>query len=290
MCRQTELLRAEQFSVPMATTGNPQGSGPDNRSAPELLQFLADLRRVTIMRDETFPANASVKCARLSSAETFKGVNFSVGPLPGRFSEETQVSSGSCDRYVLWIDGVGAWQMCVGRRFLIGGPTLEGQAADICLMANLSRRHATLERNGEDWFIHPHQSTVLSGRTLSAAAAMKSGDSICLAEKVRLGFRIPSVLSGTAVIDFESHHRPVHTVNGIILMTDTVILGPRRDHHICCSDWPEMLVIYRHDGVLKCRSKASFQVNGMRIRDAAVLSDGAVVSGDDFRFRIERTA
>jgi len=192
------------------------------------------------------------------------------------------------DRYMLWIDGVGAWQLCVGSQFLIGGPTLEDKAADICLMANLSRRHASLLRNGEDWFIHPHNSTVVSGRAVTGPTLLRTGDEICLAERVRLGFRIPSVLAGSALIDFESPHRPAHSVNGIILMTDSILLGPRRDHHVCCPDWPEVVVMYHQDGVLRCRSKASLSVNGVRVRDSAVLSDGAIVSGDDFRFRIEK--
>lgn len=194
----------------------------------------------------------------------------------------------STDRYMLWIDGVGAWQLCVGSQFLIGGPTREGASADICLMANLSRRHAAVLRNGEDWFIHPHSSTVVSGRAVSGPTLLRTGDEICLAERVRLGFRVPSVLTGSALMDFESHHRPVHSVNGIILMTDSILLGPRKDHHVCCPEWAEFVVIYHQDGVLRCRSKASLSVNGIRVRDSAVLSDGAIVSGDDFRFRIEK--
>lgn len=206
----------------------------------------------------------------------------------GNLNRETNVASSSCDRYMLWIDGVGAWQLCVGSEFLIGGPTLEHSSGDICLMANLSRRHATLHRIGEDWFIHPHQSTVVSGRSVTGPTLLRTGDALCLAERVRLGFRIPSVLSGSAMIDFESHHRPVHSVNGIILMTDSVLLGPRKDYHICCPDWPELIVIYRQDGQLRCRSKAGLKVNEVRVRDSALLNDGSIVSGEDFRFRVEK--
>lgn len=192
------------------------------------------------------------------------------------------------ERYMLWIDGVGAWQLCVGTQFLIGGPTQEESSADICLMANLSRRHASLMRNGEDWFIHPQQSTVVSGRAVTGPTLLRTGDEICLAERVRLGFRIPSVLAGSALIDFESHHRPAQSVNGIILMTDSILLGPRKDHHVCCLDWPDMVVIYSQDGKLRCRSKLALHVNATRVRDSAVLTDGAIVTGDDFRFRIEK--
>ncbi len=208
--------------------------------------------------------------------------------VPQESIRDLAVADMSCDRYMLWIDGVGAWQLCVGQQFLIGGPTADHPAADICLMANLSRKHATLQRNSENWFIHPHQSTVVSGRSVTGPTLLRTGDAICLAEKVRLGFRIPSVLSGSAVIDFESHHRPPQTVNGIILMTDSVLLGPRKDHHVCCSDWPELVVIYRQDGQLRCRSKAALTINADRVRDSGVLTDGAIVSGDEFRFRLEK--
>ncbi|MCA9036289.1 MAG: hypothetical protein KDA91_14235 [Planctomycetaceae bacterium] len=208
--------------------------------------------------------------------------------LPTSTLKADPVWQSECERYVLWIDGVGAWQLCMGGQFLIGGPTLEHQAADICLLANLSRQHATLKRIREDWFIQPHAATVVSGRTITDQTLLKTGDQIKLAERVRLGFRIPSILSGSAVIDFESSHRPTQSVNGIILMTDTCLLGPRRDHHVCCPDWGDLVVLFRQDGQLRCRSKLPLKVNDVQIRDSAPLQDGAIVSCEDLRFRIEK--
>lgn len=202
--------------------------------------------------------------------------------------KDNPVWQSQCERYMLWIDGVGAWQLCVGQSFLIGGPTLEHQSADICLMANISRKHATLTRYSENWFIQPHQSTVVSGRTIADRALLKTGDEIRLAERVRLGFRIPNVLSSSALIDFESPHRPAQSVNGIILMTDTCLLGPRRDHHVHCPEWTDLVVLFVQNGQLRCRSRIALKVNEDRIRDSAELKDGAIVTGDDLRFRVER--
>ena len=209
--------------------------------------------------------------------------------IPLTSGRQEPVWQSRCEKYLLWIDGVGAWQLCAGSQFLIGGPTLEHPSADICLMANLSRQHATLERIGEDWFIQPHAATVVSGRSVSSRTLLKTGDEIKLAERVRLGFRTPSILSGSAILDFESSHRPSQSVNGIILMTDNCLLGPRRDHHVCCADWPDLVVLFRQDGQLRCRSKLPLRVNDHLVRDYAVLQDGAIVSsGEDLRFRIER--
>lgn len=189
---------------------------------------------------------------------------------------------------MLWIDGVGAWQLCVGGSFVVGAPSFEQRSADIALLANVSRYHATLSWSGEAWRLDAHHRTSVSGREVTGSTILRSGDEIRLAERVRLGFRIPSVLSTSAVIDFESDHRPSHSVDGIILLADHCLLGPRKDHHICCSDWPDLVVLYFHNDQLRCRSKMSLIVDGAGIADSAVLTHGSVVATDALRFRVEQ--
>jgi len=189
--------------------------------------------------------------------------------------------------YMIWIDGVGAWQLCIGQSFSIGAPTFESKSADIALLANISRQHAALHYESDQWRVTADQPTSVSGRTVTQSAGIRSGDELCLAERVRLGFRIPSVLSSSAVIDFESNHRPTHTVDGIILMVDHCLMGPRRDNHICCPEWPDVVVLYHQDGQLRCRSSFAMKVNGKTVSDSASLYHGAVVEAEDLRFRIE---
>ncbi len=203
-------------------------------------------------------------------------------------SRKNTVAASQCSKYMLWIDGVGAWQLCAGQSFIVGAPSFEKQSADIALLANVSRHHATLQHSGEDWKLNAHQPTSVSGRTVADSTNLKSGDQICLAERVRLGFRIPSVLSSSAVIDFESDHRPSHSVDGIILLTDHCLLGPRRDHHVFCSQWSDMVVMFFQDEELKCRSKALLAVDGQTISDVATLKHGSVVTSEELRFRVEK--
>lgn len=193
-----------------------------------------------------------------------------------------------CQKYMLWIDGVGGWLLCSGPEFVIGAPSFEKRSADIALLANVSRRHATLKHTGTEWRLQALQPTSVSGKQITDSHAMRSGDQICLAERVRLGFRTPSVLSSSAVIDFESDHRPSHSVDGIILMTDHCLLGPRRDHHIHCSQWPDLVVLFEQQGQLRCRAKMPINVDGRPVRDSAELTDGSLVSGEELRFRVER--
>ncbi|MCR9197855.1 MAG: FHA domain-containing protein [Planctomycetaceae bacterium] len=200
-----------------------------------------------------------------------------------------KVNPGNCNRYMLWIDGVGAWQLCVGESFIVGAPSFDGPSADIALLANVSRHHATVARDGEVWRLSAEQATSVSGKRIDTSTILRSGDQICLAERVRLGFRIPSVLSTSAVIDFESDHRPSHSVDGIILLSDHCLLGPRRDHHIFCPGWTDVVVLYAQDGELRCRSKAALTVDGAAVMESAGLSHGTVVtSAEEVRFRVEK--
>lgn len=90
------------------------------------------------------------------------------------------------------------------------------------------------------------------------------------------------------MIDFESDHRPNHSLDGILLLADHCLLGPRTDHHVYCANWPDVVVLYSQDGELRCRSKIALQVDGRSVTESAALSDGSVVNSDELRFRVER--
>jgi hypothetical protein len=234
-------------------------------------QFINDSRSGTQAISGTGPMWAS--CSMLPAVEATV--------------RELVVSNSPVKRYMLWIDGVGAWQICLGSSFSIGAPTFESESADITLLANISRQHASIVHEADQWRVVTDHATTISGRTVTSTAGIRSGDQLCLANRVKLGFRIPSVLSSSAVIDFESNHRPEHTVDGIILMVDHCLLGPRHDQHICCPDWPDVVVLYVQDGMLRCRSAVPLQVDGKPVSDSAPLRHGAIVDGEDLRFRIE---
>ena len=78
------------------------------------------------------------------------------------------MATSPCKKYMLWIDGVGAWQLCVGESFVVGAPSFEKKSADIALLANISRMHASVEHSGEEWRLIAHQPTTVSGRTVKA--------------------------------------------------------------------------------------------------------------------------
>lgn len=191
-------------------------------------------------------------------------------------------------RYILWIDQVGAYQLCLGERATLGGPAAEAQS-DIPLMANLSRRHATFVRSGEGFVLEAHAPVTVCGRAVYERADLADGNEIALGASVRLRFRVPSAMSGTARLEFMSDHRPVHGVDGVILMQDVCLLGAAGENHVCCPGWTEAVVIFRRNGALWCRSRGELFIDGRHSPAGGELRSGSVITGCDFRFRIEGT-
>ncbi|MGE3313588.1 MAG: FHA domain-containing protein [Planctomycetaceae bacterium] len=191
--------------------------------------------------------------------------------------------------YTIWIDGVGAYLLCLGERVTIGGPSHDKGAVDLSLFANLSRKHATITRGEAGYVLEAHAQVKVSDRVVESAAPLSNNYIIELGGSAKLRFRTPSVLSATAVLNFESDHRPAQSVDGVILFDQNCLLGPGRDNHIRCPEWTESLLLYRKEGKFWCKSQSNLMINGRDAGESSVIEPGEVVSGLDLRFRIEET-
>ena len=199
---------------------------------------------------------------------------------------------GAC--HTLWIDGVGCFWVLPSDRDTIGGPepiapkaTDASESADIALLSDLKRQHAAIVRTGEAYLLEARGAARVSGRDVADRAALSDGAVIELGRSVRLRFRQPSALSHSARVDFLSDHRPTQAVDGVVLLADTCLLGPREQNHIACPDWPGTVLLVRQGRELWCRSQVDVSVNGQRLGSGRRLASGDVVSGEEWRFRME---
>ena len=190
-------------------------------------------------------------------------------------------------RYMLWIDGVGAWLVCCGTTAVLGSAAPDA-IADIRLQAPLARRHAVLELSGENWLLKSLQISGASPEKTAAVTALSSGALIQLSPRVLLRFQVPTVLSSSAVLTLESPQRLVPHADGVVLLADRMLLGPGSDSHIRCPGIPGRLVLYHSNHQLCCRSTTEFLLNGQATSDAAEIKHGTVVSMGEFRLRVER--
>lgn len=189
--------------------------------------------------------------------------------------------------FMLWIDSVGAWKACLQPRITIGGPALEEKAADISLMANISRKHVTLWRDKDAWFIEPHAETHIGDRLITSPTPLRADSALKLGNRVELSFRIPTALSSTAVLEFVSEHRPAQHVDGIVLVHQNCLLGPGPENHVVCPGWPDSLVLFQRDGSWRCKSRMNIAVDGDIVTDSHEVQTGSVIDGEELRLRIE---
>lgn len=199
---------------------------------------------------------------------------------------------------LLWIDGVGCWMLHLKDRITIGGPGSSSRgdrSAQLQLLADLSRSHASLARSGESYLLAADGPASVARKPITRPTVLRDGDVVGLGSAVNLRFRQPSALSLTARLEFVSDHRPERRIDGVLLMDQTCLLGPGADCHVVCPEWMQRIIIFRRDGRLWCKRGGSpatgqdedLYMNGCRVTAAAPLKDGTIVTLGESRFRIE---
>ena len=195
-------------------------------------------------------------------------------------------TGGPKGRFLLWVDAVGGYLVCLDDRIVLGraGPDSH---ADIPLMGDLSRNHATLVRNGEGYLVQAHHATFVNGKPVVDQAVLHDGDVIRLGSTVELEFRQPSPVSATARLSILSRHRLPLAVAGVLLMAETCIVGAAAQAHIPAPALKNPVVLYRQAGALWCRAVGAFDVDGRTCASRAPLTLQSSVLGDGFSFSLE---
>ena len=200
-------------------------------------------------------------------------------------------NDSSLKRFLVWIDGVGVYLVCLNDRFEIGGARFDdsGEQADLAMMSNLSRKHASIVRNGSDYLVESHGAAKLAGREIIDQAHLLDGNEITLSDSVKLRFQMPSALSSSARIDFLSDHRPPQPIDGVVLMAETCLLGAGTEDHISCPKWPGTVLLVRRGDEVWCQSRLDIFVNEQHTPEGGVLNNHDIVTGPEIRFHIEKT-
>ena len=197
----------------------------------------------------------------------------------------TQESTGR--KYLLWVDGVGVYLLCLGQRVSFGGPAFDENAADVSLLADLSRRHATIVRCGEGYLLEAHANVHVAGRAVSQQVHLNDGYEIRLGDDVEMKFQLPTALSTSARIEFQSDHRPTLSVDGLVLMDDTCLLGASPENHVVCPECPGSVLLIRKGTELWCKSRMEVFVGRERVTQERRIESGDIVTGPELRFRLE---
>jgi tetratricopeptide (TPR) repeat protein len=188
-------------------------------------------------------------------------------------------------RFLLWIDGVGGYLICLGARLTFGHASLDARV-DVPLVADVSRLHASLSRDTEGYLLEALRPVQVNGQT-TTRILLQPGDRVTLGSSCQFLFRLPIGGSTTARLDLVSGHRLPLAVDGVLLLAETLILGSGPNAHVTVPDMKEPIVLFRHKDGLGIRHAAELTINGERTTGRTILGTNTTVVGDDFAFALE---
>jgi hypothetical protein len=191
------------------------------------------------------------------------------------------------DRFLLWIDAVGGYLVCMKNEVALGQPASSGAMPDVPILGDLSRRHAIVRREGETYTIEPLRDVRVNGKKVQSTAPLLEGSTIDLGSGVQLRFRLPHPLSATARLEFISPHRTQPSTNAVLLMADACIMGSAATSHVAASHWKHEVVLFRQAEELGCRSSAKITIDGVANAGRAKLRTRSRVEGTEFAFSLE---
>lgn len=206
------------------------------------------------------------------------GANDSAAPLvESRF--------GLPRRMLLWIDGVGGYLICLSSRVTFGQATGDAPV-DVPLLADVSRLHATISRDDEGYLLEAARSVLVNGRP-QTRAILQPNDRLTLGSSCQFLFQRPVPLSGTARLEMVSGHRLPLSVSAVLLMADSLVLGPSGAVHVTVPHCEESLVLFRSKEGLGLRFPGEFFIDGKKHHEKGHLGLQATARGPGFALAVE---
>ena len=202
---------------------------------------------------------------------------------------EEEIDSGihqKCESFLLWIDGVGGYLVCSGTSVMIGQAVPEC-GVDIPMLGDVRRRHAIIRRLGEIDTIEPLGAISIENNAVSEPRMLKHNQLIDLGHGVQLTYRRTHSLSTTARLDFTSRHRTQPWSDGVLLATDSIVLGRSSQAHVQCHNFPRDIVLFKDKGKWHCRVDGDFYVNDqLKTKKSEIISNSRI-HADDFSISLE---
>jgi hypothetical protein len=188
-------------------------------------------------------------------------------------------------RFLLWIDGIGGYLVCLASRVTLG-QAVPDATVDVPLLADVSRLHATLTRDAEGYLLEATRPLQVNGQSVEKAL-LQPNDRITLGASCQLQFRQPVPVSATARLDLVSGHRLAQAADAVLMMADTLVLGPGTQAHVQLPELRQPVVLFRQKTGLGIRFAGNFAVDGQRCQERGTLQPASMVRGDDFTFALE---
>ena len=160
---------------------------------------------------------------------------------------------------------------------------------DVAIVGDLSRQACAFRRSAGDYLLQPlqHASITLDGCKIDRPQLLRNQSLIEIGKRVKLRFNKPSALSASARLDLVSLNRFKPHVDGVLLLADSLIIGPSPHSHVVCPGWKSDLLLFRHDDQWTFRTLEEVEVDGQRVQGQIAMRGGMRMRGEDFSLSVE---
>jgi hypothetical protein len=193
-------------------------------------------------------------------------------PLAGRFMSDSP--SAWPDAFHWWIDAVGSYLVYTRRQIRIGQAGVPGN--DIAILGDLRSHHADLMIGSAGVVLVPKGETTVNGQG-GESFLLHDGDRIRF-RTVELTYRQPQAWSRTARLELTSRHRLATSMDGIILLGETAVIGPQTDA-IIRTEWAKPLFVNWYQRRYWVRGEESLLVDGKPTGGCAPLEPNSRIEG-----------
>lgn len=160
----------------------------------------------------------------------------------------------------LWIDRCGGYGLLSGDRFSVGG-SRPGGTTDVQVRSDWRRHEGDIVRRDGDYFWSRSEeglSSAWGGEELLASAAM-----LPISGSATMRLHKPSPLSGSAVLSLDPPHRFDQHVDQILLVDQTILIGPGSQSHIRCTAIDVSAVMVLRAGKWQAKLKSEVGQGGL---------------------------
>ncbi len=153
--------------------------------------------------------------------------------------------------FLIHLDGTGSVLVARGEHVTFGTPSRSRQV-DVPIQSQIGMSAMTIERMDEDYFLTSELPLVVNGRT-TTNTLLNSQDQIRVGRRGSLQFALPNSASTSATIDFAGIRLASGNARRVILMDDSLIIGPQPSAHIQSLAMERTMVLHWRDGELRIR-------------------------------------
>ena len=157
---------------------------------------------------------------------------------------------------------------------------------DVPILADVSRQHATIERDAHGYFLEALRAVQVNQMAVTKTV-LHAGDQITLGRSCQFAFSQAVPVSASARLDLVSGHRLWRALQGVLLMAETVVLGPGAQSHIRVPELRQTMVLFRQKSGLAVRYPGKLWLNDKPSTDRCELEPGTRVATDEVSLSLE---